>query len=165
MPLLFTPIQSHDLDKVIQLFQAAAGRIDRMHIDHWQYWKHPPEEKVEWVKEGIALGQYFFVQNQEDTVGMVRILEDDLMYWGPQHDKARYIHSLVVKEKFKGRGFGRQILNQVAKEAKLQNCKYLRLDADSKNPKLCKYYEDQGFQPVGEKTLTLSTYTLFQKQL
>lgn len=166
MHLTFTPITKADLDEVIKMFQAAAEKINRMHIDHWQYWNHPPSEKIKWVKEGIANNEYFFIQNEEEElIGMVRILDEDLMYWGEQSEKAKYIHSLVVKEKFNGQGLGVQILETVAKQAQKQGCNYLRLDADSKNPKLCNYYEKQGFKQVGAKKLAISTYNLYQKKL
>ncbi|MBZ9652831.1 GNAT family N-acetyltransferase [Psychroflexus montanilacus] len=166
MQITFTPIQPKELDQVIHMFQAAADKISRMNIDHWQYWKNPPSEKIEWVKEGLANGEYFLVKNEAgDTLGMLRILDKDLMYWGEQEEKAKYIHSLVVQEKFNGKGLGVKIIEKVAEEAKKQDCKYLRLDADSKNPNLCRYYEKQGFEQVGAKTLSISTYNLYQKLL
>lgn len=166
MNITFKLITVKDQYEVINMFQAAAEKINKMHIDHWQYWKNPPLEKIKWVKDGIVNKEYFFVQNEnEEIIGMVRILDKDLMYWGEQQEKAKYIHSLVVKEKFNGKGIGIRILNSVAKDAKNQGCKYLRLDADSRNPKLCGYYEKQGFQKVGAKKLTISTYNLYQKEL
>ncbi|MFD0931835.1 GNAT family N-acetyltransferase [Psychroflexus salinarum] len=166
MQLTFTPITKKDQEEVIHMFQAAADKINRMNIDHWQYWKNPPSEKIKWVEEGIENNEYFFVQNaDQEIIGMLRILDEDLTYWGEQNEKAKYIHSLVVKEKFNGKGFGAQILEKVGKQAKKENCKYLRLDADSKNPKLCNYYEKQGFKQVGAKKLTISTYNLYQKEL
>ncbi|MBZ9786930.1 GNAT family N-acetyltransferase [Psychroflexus sp. CAK57W] len=166
MNITFTPIKKENLEEVIKMFQTAADKINRMHIDHWQYWKNPPSEKIKWVEEGIQNKEYFFVQNaDQEVIGMVRILDEDLLYWGKQSEKAKYIHSLLVKEKFNGNGIGIQILNRIANDAKKQNCKYLRLDADSTNPKLCRYYEKQGFQKVGIQKLTISTYNLYQKEL
>jgi ribosomal protein S18 acetylase RimI-like enzyme len=166
MKLIFKSINKEDQNEVLKLFQESAEKINRMNIDHWQYWKNPSLEKIKWVEEGIENNEYFFVQNtQQETIGMVRILEQDLMYWGEQSQKAKYIHSLVVKEKHNGNGIGALILYKIANDAKEKHCKYLRLDADSKNPKLCKYYEKQGFKKVGIKKLPLSVYTLYQKKL
>jgi ribosomal protein S18 acetylase RimI-like enzyme len=166
MKLIFKSINKEDQNEVLKLFQESAEKINRMNIDHWQYWKNPSLEKIKWVEEGIENNEYFFVQNtQQETIGMVRILEQDLMYWGEQSQKAKYIHSLVVKEKYNGNGIGALILYKIANDAKEKHCKYLRLDADSKNPKLCKYYEKQGFKKVGIKKLPLSVYTLYQKKL
>ncbi|NEV92969.1 GNAT family N-acetyltransferase [Psychroflexus sp. YR1-1] len=166
MQLTFTLIHKEDLEDVISLFQAAADKISRMNIDHWQYWKNPPSEKIEWVKEGIQNKEYFFVQNENnETLGMVRILDQDLLYWGKQDEKARYIHSLLVKEEYNGKGIGIQIIKRIGRDAKAMDCKYLRLDADSTNPKLCRYYENQGFKQVGAKKLPISTYNLYEKAL
>lgn len=166
MQLAFQPIQPKDQEEVINMFQAAADKINRMNIDHWQYWKNPPSEKIKWVEEGIENNEYFFVQNaDQEIIGMLRILDEDLMYWGEQVEKAKYVHSLVVKEEFNGQGLGKEILQQIAQQAKAEDCKYLRLDADSKNPKLCFYYEKQGFQKVGTKELPISVYNLYQKEL
>ncbi|MBZ9778527.1 GNAT family N-acetyltransferase [Psychroflexus sp. CAK8W] len=166
MHLTFTPITKKDQEEVISMFQAAARKINKLNIDHWQYWKNPPSAKLKWVKDGIDNKEYYFIENaDQQVIGMVRILEEDLMYWGEQVEKAKYVHSLVVKEEFNGQGLGKEILQQIAQQAKAEDCKYLRLDADSKNPKLCSYYEKQGFQKVGTKELPISVYNLYQKEL
>jgi GNAT superfamily N-acetyltransferase len=135
MKLSFISIQPKDLDQVIGMFKAAAEKIKKMNIDHWQYWlSEPPSEKLQWVKEGLANAEYHFVENENhETVGMVRIINEDVLYWGKQEEKAKYVHSLVVKEQFNGQGLGQAILAKIAQQAKIEGCKYLRLDADSKN--------------------------------
>ncbi|MGO2357847.1 GNAT family N-acetyltransferase [Mesonia sp.] len=166
MDIFFKQIHIDDKNKVLLLFKEAAEKISKKNVDHWQYWKNPPQEKIKWVEEGILNDEFFFVENSEQqNIGMLRILEEDFMYWGKQKDKAKYIHSLVVIEKLEGRGFGKMILQKVEKEAKKEGCKFLRLDSDSKNPKLCNYYEQQSFVKVGTKVLPISTYNLYQKEL
>jgi ribosomal protein S18 acetylase RimI-like enzyme len=162
----FVPINLDDLKIVLQLFKEAAEKIAKMNINHWQYWKNPPKEKVDWVKEGLKSKEFYFIKNTNDElIGMIRILHEDRMYWGIQQEKALYIHSLVVREQFEGKGLGNIIINTVAEMAKNLNYLYLRLDADAKNPKLCKYYTKLGFDKVGEKTLPLSSYNLYQKEI
>ena len=157
------PVNSKELNMVLDLFKEAALSISKKNINHWQYWKNPPIEKVNWVKEGLDNKEFYFIESLEaDIMGMVRILKKDLLYWGEKKDKALYIHSLVVKEKFSGLSIGKQVINTIEKESK--NCDYLRLDCDAKNPKLCNYYIKQGFVKVGEKTLPLSTYNLYEKK-
>jgi ribosomal protein S18 acetylase RimI-like enzyme len=166
MQIIFTPIQIRDKDKVLNLFKEAADKIFRMGIDHWQYWKNPPPEKIQWVEEGILNGEFFFTQNEGgETLGMVRVLQEDILYWGKQEEKAVYVHSLVVREQFKGQQIGKLVLQNIEKEAKNNNCRFIRLDADSKNPKLCTYYEKLGFELVGNKSLPMSIYNLYQKEI
>jgi len=166
MQLHFNKIHISEKIIVLNLLKEAAIQINNMNIDHWQYWKNPPPEKIKWIESGINNGEFYFVNNNNfGNVGMVRITYEDLLYWGKQTEKATYIHSLVVKNEYKGKGIGNNILALIGANAKNTGCIYLRLDADSKNPKLCKYYTDQGFKKVGEKILTLSTYNLYQKLL
>lgn len=166
MIIRFKPIQPKDLEQVIGLFREAADKISKKNIDHWQYWKNPPSEKIKWVEDGLQNKEYFFVENSnQDLIGMVRILEEDLMYWGSQSEKAKYVHSLVIREPYNGKGIGELILQKIGKQAKAEGCKYLRLDADSGNPKLCNYYEKQGFKKVGSKPLSISTYNLYEKEV
>ncbi len=166
MNLTFTQINPKDKNEVLTMFKEAAEKIAKMKIDHWQYWKNPPVEKIKWVEEGIKNNEFFSIKDPEEkTLGMVRILNEDLLYWGKQEEKAVYIHSLVIKEKFEGKGFGKIVLQKIENDAIKDGCAYLRLDADSKNQKLCGYYERNGFIKVGTKQLPLSKNNLYQKKL
>ena len=155
-----------ELPKVLALFKTAAEKISKQNIDHWQYWKNPPAAKVKWVKEGILNHEFFFIENDnQETIGMVRILDEDLLYWGQKDERAKYIHSLVVVDEFAGKGIGKKIIQEIASKANAEGVQFLRLDCDAKNPKLCQYYEKQGFNKVGEKTLPLSTNNLYEKSI
>ena len=159
-------ITSTDLNEVLSLFKSSAEKIAKKGIDHWQYWKNPPIEKVNWVKEGIFNNEFFFIKNiKDEVIGMVRVLDKDLQYWGENTDKARYIHSLVVIEKYDGQGIGSMVIKKIEDNAHDNNFDFIRLDCDSKNPKLCEYYIRQGFIKVGQKKLPLSTYNLYQKEI
>jgi ribosomal protein S18 acetylase RimI-like enzyme len=164
--IIFRQIENKDKSIVLELFKKAAEKINKMNIDHWQYWKNPPLEKIKWVEEGIQNNEFFFIENlNRENIGMVRILNEDLLYWGKQSEKAKYIHSLVIKEKYNGKGIGTKIIQKIENNAKKDHYKYLRLDADSKNPKLCSYYKKQGFYKVGTKELPLSINNLYEKKL
>ncbi|MCF2874836.1 MULTISPECIES: GNAT family N-acetyltransferase [unclassified Tenacibaculum] len=162
----FCQIEINNKDVVLSLFKEAAIKIAKMNIDHWQYWKNPPLEKIKWVEEGIENKEFYFIKNTDnETIGMVRILEEDLLYWGKQEDKSLYIHSLVVREQFNKKGVGKIILNKVENLAQQKQYKYLRLDAVSTNTKLCKYYEKQGFNKVGTKELKDTVNNLYQREV
>ncbi|NQX92641.1 MAG: GNAT family N-acetyltransferase [Flavobacteriales bacterium] len=166
MKLFFIPIRENHLDNVLLLFKETAEKINRKKVDHWQYWLNPPEEKINWVKQGIQNEEFFFIKGaQNEDIGMVRILDEDILYWGHQPDASKYVHSLVIREEFNGKGLGRKVLEEIEHLARLDHCTYLRLDSDSKNPKLCIYYESLGFKKVGVSKQSLSEYNLYQKEV
>ena len=163
MSITFKQADLSQKEEILNLFKITAERIHRMNIDHWQYWKNPPPEKLQWVEEGIKNKEYFFIYEATNFIGMVRILNEDELYWGVQDVKAKYVHSLVVKSEFNGKGYGRKILNSIEQMAKDEGCKFLRLDCDSKNLNLCQYYESLEFTKVGVKEMTISTNNLYER--
>ncbi|CAL2107435.1 GNAT family N-acetyltransferase [Tenacibaculum sp. 190524A02b] len=159
-------IKIDELPNILVLFKEAAEKIAKKNIDHWQYWKNPPKEKIKWVKEGIDNNEFFFIKDtNKNMLGMVRILKEDTLYWGNTNDNAIYVHSLVIKEQFEGKGMGTKILNMIASNAKIDGVNFLRLDCVANNKGLCNYYEKQGFVKVGEKIMPLSVNNLYQKKL
>ncbi|MEQ6124983.1 GNAT family N-acetyltransferase [Pseudotenacibaculum sp. MALMAid0570] len=166
MNIQFKQIEIKDKQTVLNLFKETAEKIHKMNVDHWQYWKNPPQEKIQWVEKGIQNNEFFFINLEGDeNIGMVRIMNEDFLYWGEQNKKAKYIHSLVIKETYNGKGIGSLVIDAIGKRALKNDCKYLRLDAVSNNISLCKYYEKLGFKKVGEKEMPLSINNLYQKKL
>jgi ribosomal protein S18 acetylase RimI-like enzyme len=151
---------------VFDLLSAAAQILARKKINQWKYWVNPPAEKVIWVKEGIKKEEFFFIVNQkQQTMGVVRVSNDDVLYWGQMDDKAKYIHSLIVSEEFSGLKLGTAVIKKIKEDAILNNIKYLRLDCDSSNKKLCQYYINHGFTKIRIKELSLVTYNLYQQKI
>ena len=165
MNITLSQIPIDEMNVVLSLFKSSAEKINRKGVDHWQYWHNPPPEKVKWVEEGLRNNEFYSIHLNGEQVGMVRILDADLLYWGEQKETAKYIHSLVVKEQFNGQGIGKATLEKVADMAKSEGRKYVRLDCDSKNSNLCTYYERLGFTQVGTKELEISVYNLYQKEV
>ncbi len=151
---------------VFDLLSAAAKTLAKKRINQWEYWQNPPIEKVIWVEEGIKKEEFFFIINQkQQTMGVVRVSNDDVLYWGQMNDKAKYIHSLIIHEEFSGNKLGVKVVDKIKEEAILNNVEYLRLDCDYSNKKLCKYYINQGFEKVGQKQLSLGKYNLYQQYI
>ncbi|MFD2566772.1 GNAT family N-acetyltransferase [Pseudotenacibaculum haliotis] len=166
MTIQFKQIEPKDKEVVLHLFKETAEKIHQMNVDHWQYWKNPPQEKIQWVEEGIQNKEFFFIEtSNNENLGMVRIMNEDMLYWGKQNEKAKYIHSLVIKEAYNGKGLGSKVIEAIARNAQKEDTKYLRLDAVAKNTGLCRYYEKLGFKKVGEKAMPLSVNNLYEKAL
>ncbi len=166
MKIKFQQIEITDQEIVLELFKKAAIRIDKLNIDHWQYWKNPPKEKIDWVVDGIRNNEFFFINDSlGKSIGMVRVLDEDELYWGEQKEKAKYVHSLVVREGYNGKGIGAMVLEEIEELARKESCVFLRLDAVAQNIKLCAYYENLNFKKVGEKKMPLSINNLYEREI
>ena len=155
-----------ETNKAFDLLKSASKTLKRKNVKQWNYWQNPPPEKIKWVEEGFENNEFYFIENEaNELMGMVRIMDEDVNYWGVMNDKAKYIHSLVIDQKFSGNHLGLKVVNKIEKNAKNNNYSYLRLDCDASNSKLCTYYEKQGLVKVREKKLPLGTYNLYEKAL
>ena len=118
------------------------------------------------MTEGFRKGAFYFLEHNEwGTIGMVRIQEEDELYWGKQEETALYIHSLIVRSSFSGKRIGVQVIDRLLRMAAHRKILWLRLDCNASNPRLCKYYEDQNFKQVGIKKFEDFSCNLYQRKV
>jgi ribosomal protein S18 acetylase RimI-like enzyme len=147
------------------LLKSAAATLQQKGIDQWGIWLNPPADKIKWVEEGFANGEFYFILIENRVAGMYRLLTSDELYWGPQEVNARYIHSLVVLNEFSGQQIGRRVLEQQITAAREAGIPLFRLDCNAANKALCSYYEQLGFRQVGVKQMPHSLNCLYELEL
>jgi len=164
--MYYQQAKASDYDLVLMLLQEAAHRLQLQGIDQWAYWLDPPPYKRSWLRSGVEAGQYHFLLSETDDIAsMYRLSESDVDYWGEQQIAAYYVHSLVVRPAYSGRGYGRQMLEDVELSALAAGKVAVRLDCHAGNTRLCKYYLDLGYVKVGEKEMPHSLNNLYEKRL
>ncbi|HOV28043.1 MAG TPA: GNAT family N-acetyltransferase [Pseudobacteroides sp.] len=165
MKLRYRKIKMDEADEVFLLLKESAEWLKDKEIDYWQEWHSPPEPYKEWILEGIRKEELYFAFDDVNIVGMYRLQYEDEIFWGKRTDKAGYIHSLTTKREYSGKGIGTEILQDIEKELNDNGVVYLRLDCGSKVAGLRKYYEEYGFNAVGEVSLFGETLTLYEKEI
>lgn len=153
----------NELSLALNLLKTAAHRLKDQGVQQWIYWLDPPQERLEWLKNGLQNKEVHFLYFEDKIAAMYRLMEEDLKYWGIQHHSAYYLHSLIVHPDFKGHQLGSQIIEMVYRDAVKANKNYLRLDCDASNTVLSNYYIKQGFEIVGYKQMELSKNVLLQR--
>lgn len=168
MNLQFKIAPENELNEALSFFKRASQSLYKKNISQWNYWVDPPQEKINWVKEGFEKAEFYFVYNAEDKkVAMFRLLKTDTLYWDKKglENHVRYVHSLVVPPEFSGLGIGKAVLLNIIKNLKSEGIKKFRLDCDGSNTRLCHYYESYGFKKVGEKTTNFALNNLYELSL
>lgn len=161
----FIQATNSDLNAILIMLKNASITLHQKGIDQWGYWQKPPQEKINWLKQGIASNEFFFVHVNQLHIGMFRLLFEDELYWGKQVETAGYIHSLVIKPNFKGNQFGSEIIKIIEQQLIDKNIKRMRLDCVAYNKGLCAYYEELGFKKVGEVQMPHSLNNLYEKEV
>lgn len=166
MDFTFKVARKSEIKIAFEMLSSAAKNLAKKNINQWQYWKNPPAEKVKWVNYGFDKKEFYFIKNNDKkTIGMFRLSDKDLIYWGDMNDNSVYVHSLIIKKAFSGNNLGEKVLKKIEINAVNNNFQFLRLDCDSSNKRLCKYYENMNFNNVGVSSLPLGKYNLYQKEI
>ena len=165
MNIKFHLAKQSEMKIALDLLRCAALSLKSKKIDQWSFWLNPTTDKIEWIQEGFERKEFYFITDSEQLLGMIRLQDADLLYWGKRDDQAKYIHSLVIKEEFAGNQIGKRVIEQIIQDTINQGVFILRLDCNASNDKLCKYYENLGFVKVGQKQMPHSLNNLYQKEL
>ena len=97
MKIRFIRALQSELDVALKFFKLASRSLNEKQVNQWSYWEDPPEEKINWVKEGFVKGEFFFVYGPEGKkIAMFRLLETDTLYWnkkGLEKNRPCRLHS------------------------------------------------------------------------
>ena len=165
MNIQYRQARLEELPIAYHLLKVAARRLSSMNVDQWQYWLEPPAYKINWLEAGFSNNEYYFILDEKDIIGMYRLSNEDLDYWGEQSVNARYIHSLIVLPSYSGQGIGSQAVAHIESLCTREGIFLLRLDCHAGNHALCAYYERLGFKKVGEVDMPHSLNNLYEKKL
>ncbi|WP_423395073.1 GNAT family N-acetyltransferase [Burkholderia sp. LMG 21824] len=116
-------------------------------------WGHRARTEQD-VRPMLDAGSLHIVEQDRIAAAMFVLRWEDEAYWGPQAPVAGYLHRLSVRDGFHGRGLGRHVIDWCADQVRAQQRRFLRLDCDPRNAKLCAYYEAFGFERVALRPLS-----------
>lgn len=166
MEFYFRKADLFEFESALGLLKEAAENLRSKNIQQWQFWLDPPPDKLKWIRDGFENNEFYFIESpQGQLYGMFRLQSKDELYWGHQEVEARYIHSFVVRKEFAGLNIGSSVIRKIESDMLLQGLKLLRLDCNSQNLGLCKYYLNLGFVKVGEKQMPHALNNLYEKRL
>ena len=122
------------------------------------------------VKEKITKGlseENFIVGyiNDEPAAAMILQWEDKLFWPNINKNQSGFIHKLSIKRKFAGQGLAKKLINYAETECKNKNINYLRLDCAADRPKLCNFYEQNGFIKVDRRMVGVYDIAFYEKKI
>ncbi|WP_188999302.1 GNAT family N-acetyltransferase [Deinococcus roseus] len=149
MSLIIRAIEPHELPLYSGLLLDVVLWLQNQGTPLWSPEQITPEALLKLYR----LDEFYlaFLKNQP-VAGMV-LQEKDFLWDGVADGEALYLHKLAVSRTRAGQRLGRDMIDFARQEAARRKKPLLRLDTSAKHPKLCKYYEDYGFEFVGYRHL------------
>ncbi|PQV54688.1 N-acetyltransferase [Paraburkholderia sp. BL21I4N1] len=105
------------------------------------------------VLQTITRSEAYVIEHDGVCVATMSLSWQDEKYWGIQEPVAGYVHRIAVRNGFRGLSIGRFAMDWCANQVSARNRRFLRLDCDQRNTKLCAHYESLGFLRVGTRPI------------
>ena len=95
----------------------------------------------------VEAGQFVVAQIGPDVAGAIRFQLEDRLFWPDlPPGRSAFVHRLVVRRAFKGRGVSQALLAWAVNRTREEGRDALRLDCDADRVKLRGLYEACGFR-------------------
>lgn len=117
----------------------------------------------EWLLERFATGEVYLAWRDSVAVGTFSLQPADALFWGATPPDALYLHGLAIRRAVAGSGIGQQLVRWSEARVHAVGRQYLRLDCQSGNPSIRRYYEQQGFVDRGEVVVRARRFRLLEK--
>ena len=150
MDLKIRLAKEHDFPRLVEILN------DAMHYkltreDHsWGSDTFTDDELRDYAKAA----ELYVAEQEGEVVGTFAMTwEADAALWGDQPADAGYVHRLAIAGDRHGWKLGEKITEEAERLTREHNRHYLRLDCNADAARLCKYYEDLGFERVETKQM------------
>jgi len=125
------------------MIREAAAWVDALGVVMWD----DGELDADRIAAEVRGGMFHLAVIDGEVAGAIRFQLDDALFWPDRPaGEAAFVHRLVVRRAFKGRGVARALLEWGMRHARAQGRGLLRLDCDANRPKLRALYESCGFR-------------------
>lgn len=154
-------------EKITEVIHDAYEANERLNL-HFSAIKSTPEEN----SQKILDGKCFLAMDGKEVAGLVFLRCPIWPYLTDKNGQGKWycdksygmVINLAVREKYKGQGIGRMLLQRLIDECKQQNLESIMIDTSSKLKWLNKFYASFGFKKVDFISWkTTNYYTIVRK--
>jgi ribosomal protein S18 acetylase RimI-like enzyme len=139
--------------EIVQLI--AISKLCAAHMianDIYQWNENYPNIKA--FEQDLERGELYVLYNQDTLLGCITISnikdsEYEAISWLTQDTKHYYIHRLAVSPAFQKKGYARKLMDFAESFAKQNAAVSVRLDTFSQNKRNQRFYENRGYQRLG----------------
>jgi GNAT superfamily N-acetyltransferase len=115
-----------DSRSVEAMIREAAAWVDALGVVMWE----DGELDAEQIAADVRAGMYYLAVIDGEVAGAIRFQLRDALFWPDRPEgEAAFVHRLVARRVFKGRGVARALLEWATKHARAQGRGLLRLAA------------------------------------
>ncbi len=130
------------LEELLELMRERAKWLESINQPMWNLQYLEQEKFIEKYQQPAC----FLASDGEEKIGGFILLEEDSFLWAEQvNEAAYYLHKLVVRQGYSGKGYAERMIAWVKELAHKEGKKYLRLDCYADREYLRQLYQKCDF--------------------
>ncbi len=140
-----------ELENILTITKACAQKMQSNGIFQWN--EHYPSKEA-FLKD-IERGELYVITENDTVLGTIVIstLMDEeykTIQWLTPNGNSTYIHRLSVHPDHQGKGLAQQLMDFAENLSKKEGFVSVRLDTFSQNQRNQRFYEQRGYQKLGD---------------
>ncbi|MGV3464374.1 MAG: GNAT family N-acetyltransferase [Heyndrickxia sp.] len=152
-----------DSNQIITLLKEIAQWLKENQIDQWRYLLEGGDDEE--IRQAISNQLTYKVLEGNNLIGTFTLSptqsEWDIHIFGEERvPDSLYLHRLAVAPEYMGKGIGKNIMQWILENVQIDKA-YLKLDCVANNMKLFQFYQNNGFDYVGET----DSHSKYQKRI
>jgi ribosomal protein S18 acetylase RimI-like enzyme len=140
-----------EIPDILTITQACAKKMQENGIFQWN--EHYPSKEV--FQKDIDRGELFVVEEKNTVQGTIVIstlMDEEYkpIQWLTPNGNSVYIHRLAVHPNLQGKGLAQKMMDFAENHAREHRFVSVRLDTFSQNRRNQRFYEQRGYQKLGD---------------
>lgn len=140
-----------EIPDILTITQACAKKMQENGIFQWN--EHYPSKEA--FQKDIERGELFVVEEKNTVQGTIVIstlMDEEYkpIQWLTPNGNSVYIHRLSVHPNLQGKGLAQQMMDIAENHASEHRFVSVRLDTFSQNKRNQRFYEQRGYQKLGD---------------
>ncbi|WP_422861782.1 GNAT family N-acetyltransferase [Flagellimonas sp. W118] len=140
-----------EIDDIMTITRACADKMIQNGIYQWN--EHYPTKSA-FLKD-LERKELYVKQYEGKVIGAIVIsthMDDEYMpiEWLTPNGNSTYIHRVCIHPDFQGMGYAQELMDYAEAYSRENNFKSVRLDTFSQNKRNQRFYEQRGYQRLGD---------------
>nr|WP_298792506.1 GNAT family N-acetyltransferase [uncultured Allomuricauda sp.] len=140
-----------EIDDIMTITRACANKMIQNGIYQWN--EHYPTKSA-FLKD-LERKELYVKQYEGKVIGAIVIsthMDDEYMpiEWLTPNGNSTYIHRVCIHPDFQGMGYAQELMDYAEAYSRENNFKSVRLDTFSQNKRNQRFYEQRGYQRLGD---------------
>lgn len=148
---MIRPAKISEIEDILSFTKACAAKMMENGIFQWN--EHYPSKEA--FLNDLERGELYVKLHEGSIIGAIVIstfMDEEYVpiQWLTPNGNSTYVHRLCTHPDYQGKGFAQELMDYAESYSRSKGFKSVRLDTFSQNKRNQRFYEQRGYQRLGD---------------